>query len=767
MIRKKFIRAFLLTTAFAAILPLSAIGGMGHAGSPTSDGSAMPDDEEEEIDTTAMLDNRSVYDKARVHYAGIQLLTRSYGDSIVLRWAANDYVTQTELDEKGVLIARFDYNPEGDDPVFDTLAVLKPMSLEGMKARFSARDTVALMAMGLLHGEGGLRPDQTKSAPGTLGSLMQIYQDQQMKHAMRILVSEWNKDIANCMAMRFTDKKVRVGHEYEYVVRPLYQDSMASMPIASAVKRVKNLMYKKDPFKLVMGDSLVAHGAVRLWWQNKGISSFEIERRKAGEEEWQRITKIPYWNMTPMGANGSMGDSFDCAYQDTVSVIGDYEYRIIGHDPFGELTNPSQPYHVHFRDMDAPVAPELTLVEIDREDPNDLGKKVTATFHFHKDTCESDFVGFLPLYYNERMTGKEWKRLSKEMLPPGDSTFTCDVTGLSTGMVMVAAYDTAHNVSYSMPRMVQIVDVKAPSMMQNFQAKANIEDGTIHLTWEPDSVDDDIEYYEVLVANDLSHTFTQLTQGKYNKTEYTDTVAMDVNQKYIYYKVRAVDYSTNLGVETPPLQVVRPSNVRPNVAHLLTSTVDSTGVHMEWSCSNEQMMDRHVLLRRLDGVEAWDTLAVFMADSVKEAGDVVNYVDHPDYVRGKEYQYAMESFTYWNISSGLSLVFCTYYEGPRMLNIPIKLVGTYDKEADETVLTWDVNDGKPIAEGHYYYSLYRKGPHDDDFSFYLSVPANTKERRSSMLRPGQTEEYYMKVKYRDGRESRTSNRVSITAVEKN
>lgn len=764
MIRKKHIRAMLLGTLFATMLPLSGMGWHGVQNHNATQPSAAGQESADSLDLEQILREES--QNSRKAFAGIALLARSYGDSVVLRWAAEDYATQKELDEKGVIVLRYDYKPVGDDPMYDTLAIIKPTSEEAMRARYHESDSVAMMALGLLHGDAGLHPDQTKSAPGTLGALMELYQDQQMKLAMRILVSEWRKDIANSLGMRFVDKKVRIGHEYEYIVRPLFEDSLASMPIASAVQRVENKIYRKDKFELQMGDSLVGHGRVRLWWQNKGISSFEIDRRRVGEEEWTRVNSMPYWNLTPLGANGSLDERFDCAYEDTVGQIGDYEYRIFGHDPFGELTNPSQTYRVHFRDMEAPIAPELTLVEIDRQDPTDLGKKVMATFHFRKEKLEEDFVGFMPLYYNERMTGKEWKSLSREMLPPGDSTFTCDVTGLSTGMVMVAAYDSASNVSYSMPRMVQIVDVKAPSMMKNFQAKANLEDGTIHLTWEPDSVDDDIEYYEVLVANDTTHTFAQLTQGKYTRTEYTDTVAMDVNQKYIYYKVRAVDYSTNLGVETPALQVLRPSRARPNVAHLLTSKVDSAGIFMEWACSNEQMMDRHILMRRLEGTEKWDTLGIFRADSVKLAGDVVRYRDLPPYVRNKEYQYAMESFTCWDVSSGLSLIFCTYYEGPRLMNIPIQLKGVYDKDADETILTWEVNNGKPLS-GDWYLCLFRKGPSDEYASFYLSLPATTTERRSSMLNPGQEEEYYIKVKYRDGRESRSSNRVTVRATERN
>ena len=81
------------------------------------------------------------------------------------------------------------------------------------------------------------------------------------------------------------------------------------------------------------------------------------------------------------------------------------------------------------------------------------------------------------------------------------------------------------------------------------------------------------------------------------------------------------------------------------------------------------------------------------------------------------------------------------------------------------MLTWDINGGKPV-EGDCYLCIYRKGPRDENYTFHISVPADPKERRSSMLAPGQTESYYVKLRFDDGRESLISNEVSVTRPEK-
>ena len=694
--------------------------------------------------------------------AGIYLIARAYGDSVVLRWGAEDYVTQRTLDEDGLMIVRYDYTPVGNDPLCDTLvADLRPWTLEQFEAAYPQEDSIARMAMGVMYSKSGLRPDQTKSAPGTFGSFYEIYQDQQTKQAFRMLLAEWRKDIADRMAMRWVDRNVRPGHEYEYIVRPIEYDSTLQLIIAPAVLSVKNDRFIKPPYDIKIGDTIVSHCHLRLWWENRGISSFEIDRRRVGEEGWTRINKLPYWNMQPeVDGQEIESDSLDCFYGDVLPEPGDYEYRIWGHDPFGDLTNPSPIYRTHVPDMQAPRAPELVLVEIDRQDSTDLSKKVMATFHFEKDTLEDDFIGFMPMYYNEHITGQEWRKLAPEMLPPGDSLFTCDMTGYSTGMVIVAAYDTAQNISYSLPRMVQIKDVKAPSPMRNFKAEASIEDGTITLTWEPDTLDFDIEYYEVLFANDTTHSFILLNQGKLTEPHYVDTVAMDVNQKYIYYKVRAIDYSSNQSEDTPPLQVLRPTRLIPDAPHLLSSSSDSLGIHMEWACSNEQIVDHHILLRRLDGQERWDTLAVFPADSVIAWGNSVSYTDTPSYNRQLDYQYCMETFSCFDISSGHSLVLSMRYAGPIIQQIPIRLEGGFLTSSDETELSWEINGGKPV-EGDWYICIYRKGPRDENYSFWISVPAGTTGRRSSLLMPGETEQFYVILRFSDGRESLMSNEVTV------
>ena len=83
----------------------------------------------------------------------IKLLTRAYGDSIVLRWAAEDYVTWRYLAAYGVNVLRVPKDDPAADNI-DTLAyALKPLSLDRWLARYPQSDSVAMVPAGVLYGD--------------------------------------------------------------------------------------------------------------------------------------------------------------------------------------------------------------------------------------------------------------------------------------------------------------------------------------------------------------------------------------------------------------------------------------------------------------------------------------------------------------------------------------------------------------------------------------------------------------------------------------
>ena len=731
-----------------------------------------------EIRDTAQYFAELRADEKRDLRSTINVLTRTYGDSVVLRWAASDHLAWKWMNRVGVNVVRMDKETLEEVTL---VRGLKPATLEEFRRIYGDRDSLAGVAMGALYNENKFTAADTKDEEGSVGSLYEMSEEQQLQYGMAVLVSEWRQDLANRLAMRYVDRTAKKGRLYTYMVRPTVLDSTGQVPIRAGVAdSVLNERYKPEPFNVRLQDSISYPNGIFISWEDRNFSSYEIERRFVGagtrghEGQWERLNELPYVIMNSV-------EGADCFYSDHVDKPGTYEYRVMAHDPFGELTSPSEVHRVKISDMIPPLPPRLTWIEIDRRNADDPSASVFATIHFVKDTMEADYVGCVPMYFergrggsgargnenssswNEEESDGKWVPLVEKPLARTDTTVTIDVTNLRSSQVVVAAYDTAHNVSYSIPQLLRVTDMKAPEAPTGLSAACSLKDtlGLITLTWNA-LPNDDIDYYEVVFANDSTHEFMMQKHGVVNDTTFTDTVAVDVNQKFIYYKVRAVDYATNVGEFSEMLQVIRPSAIPPTVAHLDSSRVDGKGVFMRWVSGGDLTTAYHNVYRRLiDSDKEWTLLRRCDGDSVKAKNNYIDFTDVPPVNSDEEYVYAVESFNFSGVSSGLSLQFCTRFVGETVFEAPIKLFASYDEDKKMTRLAWEASK---LPEGKdWYFCIWRQGPDDDRFKFLLSAEPSERDFTDFLLNAGETAHYYIQIQMEDGRESEPSNIVTIKA----
>lgn len=691
----------------------------------------------------------------------IRMLARSYGDSVVLRWLAPDYVGWHYLNNVGVTIVR--QAVDGSESVILAEA-LKPMPLEQALSLYPESDSLARMGIGMVYNRKQSDPYDQKDPIGEAGNLFGIHSDQQIQFGMAGLVAEWRADVADIMGLRYVDRDVKKGEKYQYIVMPAVTDTTGHVILTPAIDEVENNPYKPEPFDVALADSVTAPSTVMLAWPVTNHSSFEIERRQVSESgdgngDWQRVNGKPYVAMMDLDASDT------CLYMDNVPEPGTYEYRIIAHDAFGDLTEPSKPHSVIMPDLIPPLAPFVTGIFLNRKQESPISQpEIYAEIHWKKEIIEEDLVGYMLFYRHNRITKGEWWQLSKEHAAPTDTICEVDVSSLSTGEICIGAYDKAGNVSYSFFQTIRIDDIYPPHIPTGLKAETDAEEGTITLTWSP-VTDLDLKYYEVSFANDSTHSFMVRSDGQVTDTCFVDTVFMEANQKYIYYKVRAVDETGNESQPSQMLQVMRPSNVPPITAHIDSAYTDENGVYMRWVCSDEKQVARHHVLRRLDTEEEWTVLRVCDADSVKAAGDYIEMVDVPPVNFQHEYCYAIESFNTSNISSGLSMQYMTLYRGPLYFDCGLKLYASYEPTSGETRLVWDINQ-EPPYDGEWYFCIYRREPDKEQPTFFMSARKEDRDHIDYVLQPGEQTEYYIYVSYPDGRRSKRSNSVILTVPPK-
>ena len=683
----------------------------------------------------------------------IKLLARSYGDSIVLRWMPEDYVSWKYLAYHGVNVLRIDIDKPGFE--VDTVAyALKPLSEEQFRAKYAENDSNALLAQGVLYGEGRLDYAQTKDKPGTFSAGMEYNSEQDISFAFAMLVAEWRKDLARDLAVGIVDRNVKPGARYQYIVQPtVWENGGILLFEPGFIEYMVNKPYEAPEYDITLQDSLISPRKVNIYWYDDKHSSFEIERREKGQTEWQRITDKPF--ITMLGEDDVYGYN---VYNDSVPAFGLYEYRVLAHDPFGDLTSPSKVHETNIYDNEPPTAPNLKYIQVYRPEDGDLMAKVMAKIVWEKDVIEEDLNGYIINYSNEQVTGQQWIALNDELISPNDTTCTLDVTHLTTGAICMTAVDNSGNEGRSLIQMIRLTDYKAPDIPDSLRATVSA-DGNILIEWNP-CADDDIAYYDLAFANDTTHTFLQLNEGGIPDTWYTASLALNVNQKYIYYKVRAVDYSSNMGLWSPWIQVKRPHITPPTQPHLDRSGhSDAEGMHMEWIVGTDADMDYHVAYRGLSQDGPWEVIGRYDADSLRACGYRITIDDNPPYDRENRYYYYVESFNSSPFTSK-SLAVSWLHAGPKVVKAGIELAGDYDERSQLTKLAWTT--GRLPIDAPYYYCVYRKGPGEDKFKFMISVASDKAEYADNLLEKGETAQYYVMIQWRDGRQSALSNTVTVS-----
>ena len=706
----------------------------------------------------------------------IRLLTRTYGDSIVLRWLAEDYVSYHYLTTFGVNVLRVKHDTVPGMHI-DTLALkLKPLKLEQFRQKYPTTDSLALVAMNVLYGEG----ENVSKDKGEVGNREDLSSSQDMSYGFSMLVCEWRSDLATDLAVRFTDRNVEPWAVYDYVIQPSYWDSNGRIIFEpGAVDGLTNKPYVQRPYTPVVKDSLVSPFNVMLSWHDGKHSSFEVERRQMTDAmgnalentKWERITQKPFLSMVE-GEN----EQHYCAYVDSVPVLGMWNYRILAYDSFGELVPPAGNHSVFVTDIQPPVPPTLKYIVLERPDTTDLMAKVTAHIVWEKDSLEQDLAGYRLYYKAMRSSDDMWQMLNHDLIDPKDTLYTVDVTGKQTGMVYISAYDHTGNESKSFIQQIRLTDYKAPGVPTNLRAQVRPIEITendsvaprdrvayVDIYWQPRPEDDDIDYFDLAFANDSTHKFVLRNEGGLHQSMYTDSLSLNVNQRYIYYKVRAVDYSTNISDWSDWIQVERPHVTPPTEPHLGKSSHDEKyGMHMEWIVGADADMKYHELYRRQGEDGEPELIGRYEADSVKKQNNTIIVDDNPPYRQQGRYYYWVTSY---NASPfvGTSLPVSWKHPGPRLIDVEIVLTGVYDAIEGKAVLMWDLDQSK-LPEGEWHYCVFRKGPGEENFRYYMSTDQNDRGYQESTLHEGETVEYYVEIRSATGHYSPASNTVSVTAT---
>lgn len=708
--------------------------------------SKMSQEEYEEYLKGVEIDT-SIKDSTTVAFS-VQVIARAKGDRVLLRWAPDEFAPWYLANKYGYNVLRHDR-----DGKCDTLKKnILPYSMEEMRSRFSASDSIAGAAAQMLYGKGtGL--DNAIGSSGAEG-IMQVYEEQQTRFAYAMMMAEIRPDIATAMGLMFVDSTARKGAEYTYTVTTNIPVDEVNMVYQSAT--VKNVLEKPLDFGYELTDSIGADGrSMRLFWPMIAeFSTFDIECRFNGGE-WKKLNDRPFITLLSV-EDESVGQNI---YENVGTEPGLYEYRICGYDSFGEKSNYSSVHRIVMPDVIPPAAPVVKRFYIDRPNEN----TVMADIIWTKNNIEPDLKGYNIYYFNQQVD-TVWTKLNEMLLAPQDTIFRCEVTYLGTGYVTVVALDTLDNAAPSMPQELFVADFTPPSAPVGLEYVMS-PTGSLLIKWQ-ENTEPDVAGYALYFANDSTHTFLPKMGKTTRVPQVFDTLEVKgVLQKYTYYRVKAFDYSGNESDFSSILSVKRKNYDPPRPCRIDSVWQDTEAVYMRWFPSPDFDVERFYVYRHLQGEKINTLIKIIPRDSVKNGRIMV--VDSPEPNRKQRYYYHIETMNETGITSKPSLETSFLFKGEMNLKVKINLGGVFRTDEEKVIVAWDISGLTPeMVSAGAYFCVYKKWEGDDVFRHIGSVNIRERSTIDRHMEPGDAAEYRVRLRTKDGRISPYSNVVKVVVPQK-
>ncbi len=680
----------------------------------------------------------------------IALLARSYGDSIVLRWAPDNAAAWSATNRYGYTIERSFISDEGEytTEVLSPEDGLLPWSLEEMMDFFDPSDTLAAIAAEVLHGE-ALAAVFMDDGDGDnfIDNLIRQSEMQDTRFAFAMQAAEFSPGVANAMALRWVDNDVKPGVIYEYVVKALTPKTLVDIRNGSTILRCTPPDSLPAPQEIDVRQH--DHDRVEVAWSRGRYSAYYIERSTDGGNTFRQLNYWPYFSTRPdPRLNQSAVVEFYSAmleyyhvYSDTITPGITYHYRVRGIDAFSDLSDYTKVVSITPVDLDPPAAPIVNAAETLQD--------TIVRISWSKEEIEPDLAG----YHIEKATSPygPWEQLTDDLLPAEATEYT-DFAAIHTrgGYYRVIAEDFAGNQSATLPIRGHIHDHIPPSVPSGLNGIVYY-DGIVELFWEH-SPESDVRGYRVAFANHADHEFVQRTPTPIKENYFRDSIPIRTLTRKIYYKVLAEDYSGNRSEYTEVLELARPDVIPPVTPVLTDARQDTENIYIHWSPSPSDDVWMYRIFRKQQEDELWEIMKIMEA---REAEEGIQFTDTPE-PSPQPYQYAIEAIDEAGNASELSRKVTFRLRGNPVPEIPISLTAEYDEEYRQVNLQWVCDSPFP------YYVILMRSTGDAPLTPVTTLEASQNSYTDRRLNSGISFSYAIRLQLEDGRQSQPSETVEIT-----
>jgi len=649
------------------------------------------------------------------------MIARSYGDSIILRWAPTSYHVWQLGNKHGYILERWHAGLNRYERIAGPIL---PYTLAEWKAKTDTTDVTVSIAAEVLHGEPAVDP----TASDGMGRKLMAHQEQNNRLAFALMAADFSAPVSRALGLRYSDKDLKGRKRFIY---RLYIPYAGEKTDTARLYVDANFVYKPLPVQEVTTEG--KDHSIEISW-NKPLndqifSAYYIEKSEDGKS-FRRL------NERPFRSDDDVAEGLLHLYQDSVETNGKtYWYRVIGLTSFGDEGLPSSVVSAEAKDLTPPAPP---VVVTSRETPDHK-----VIIEWKTGALEPDHAGFYVLKSNtvnaDFVQIAELKSNVRSFTDPNPSAFR-------PNYYKVVAFDKDKNQSESITSMTLLRDDTPPAIPTGLIGEIDSL-GIVSLAWDLGN-EEDLKGYRVYRANGKDREFIQITKGPIPGNFYTDTVSLTTIGKKVYYKIAAFDFNYNPSGYSEILELERPDYHPPVKPVMKQPVIKNDTIQLHWTRSTSDDVVRHVLYRMKSGAQ-WQPIAT-LSDSASI------YYDTDIEFDGR-YSYAIEAVDVNGLTSGRSNPVNVRFRTASTKNPVSGLTGEFSKEAKNFILSWQYG-----GEGKFKFVIFR-GEGNGDLIPYGSVPGTERQFQDMgfFLNEGGYS-YAVKVLFEDGTESMLSEKLTVS-----
>jgi len=668
-------------------------------------------------ETSSKNDSLGIINMGVLHVIG-----KYYGDSVVLRWAPEKSEDWLIANNYGYQIKRLEtskFSILDLDKAITLAEVVKPFPLEEWKTMLDKNPTLRYpaIAMESIYGDPTAQ-EKSKGVPDFYNETNVLAN----RHGFTLFAADVDKKAANLAGLRFVDKSAKANTEYMYMIVPLASKSISSLRTGTVDISTNSI----PELPTIKTSTEQLENRVVLNWPREvysiHYSGYFIER-KENSGKFTPLNEVPY--VHGYDEDEKMINPYIRFADSLTNNNSTYKYRVRGISPFADLGPWSQTISVRQKDLSPPSSvSDLNAVFID--DKN-------MQLNWNIDQNDNDIKGY-NIYYAYKLD-KDFVKLNEKIIPTKQLRYIHqNVNPYFNNYYYVTTVDKTGNESKSLPVKATVKDITPPSIPQNIQASADTN-GVVTLTWDPGN-DLDLLGFKVYFANAEYHEFSLITGTPINSTTYQDTITLKALDKYVYYKVMAVDKSFNYSIKSQAIKVKRPDIIPPSPALFKEYKVSEKGIYLKWARSSSEDVVEHQIFRKVETDSIWTKYKIF-------TGLEKSFTDQnisPNII----YQYKIQAID----DSGLKseIVNPVSLKSQPVNDHPIveKINANFKDKENHVSLTWEY----PIQSGNTF--LIFRQIENYGFKTLTSLNGNITSFKDFDIHPGKSVKYCIKVLHDDG-----------------